>query len=180
MNKQLSKLTRMAMLTALAVVLAGLIHFPLFPAASFLEYDPADAIVLMTAFLYGPWEGVLVTVVVSVLQGITVSAGSSIIGIIMHIIATSSLCLVSGYLYRAKPETGRLIFALVAGALTMTVVMAGCNLLLTPLYTGLSVGEIAAMLPTIFLPFNALKAGLNATAAFFLYQSLKKTVLMLA
>ena len=51
MNKQLSKLTRMAMLTALAVVLAGLIHFPLFPAASFLEYDPADAIVLMTAFL---------------------------------------------------------------------------------------------------------------------------------
>ena len=36
------KLTTLAMLAALAIVLVALIHFPLVPAAPFLEYDPAD------------------------------------------------------------------------------------------------------------------------------------------
>lgn len=30
------------MLAALSIVLVYVIHFPIFPAASFLEYDPAD------------------------------------------------------------------------------------------------------------------------------------------
>lgn len=34
------KLTTLAMLAALAIVLVALIHFPLVPAAPFLEYDP--------------------------------------------------------------------------------------------------------------------------------------------
>ncbi len=32
----------MAMLVAVSVVLVYLVHFPIFPAAPFLEYDPAD------------------------------------------------------------------------------------------------------------------------------------------
>jgi len=36
------KLTTMAILTALSVCFVALIHFPIFPAVAFLEYDPAD------------------------------------------------------------------------------------------------------------------------------------------
>ena len=48
------KLTTLAMLAALAIVLVALIHFPLVPAAPFLEYDPADIPIFIGTFLFGP------------------------------------------------------------------------------------------------------------------------------
>ena len=41
MNEKVRKLVTMAMLAALSIVLVYVIHFPIFPAASFLEYDSA-------------------------------------------------------------------------------------------------------------------------------------------
>ena len=94
MNEKVRKLVTMAMLAALSIVLVYVIHFPIFPAASFLEYDPADIPILIGTFAYGPLAGVLLTVVVSVIQGMTVSSGSGLMGIAMHIFATSILVLV--------------------------------------------------------------------------------------
>ena len=54
MKEKTRKLTVMAMLVAISVVLVYLIHFPIFPAAAFLEYDPADIPILIGAFAYGP------------------------------------------------------------------------------------------------------------------------------
>ena len=51
------KLTTMAMLAALSIVLVTFIHFPLFPAAAFLEYDPADIPIFIGTFLFGPLAG---------------------------------------------------------------------------------------------------------------------------
>ena len=42
------------MLTAISIVFVSVIHFPLFPAAAFLEYDPADIPILIGTFAYGP------------------------------------------------------------------------------------------------------------------------------
>ena len=36
------KLAKMGMLVAVSIVLVYFIHFPIFPAVAFLEYDPAD------------------------------------------------------------------------------------------------------------------------------------------
>ena len=35
-------LAKLGILAAISVVLVAIVHFPLIPAASFLEYDPAD------------------------------------------------------------------------------------------------------------------------------------------
>ena len=75
------KLPTMAMLAAISIVLVALIHFPIIPGATFLEYDPADVSILVGTFLFGPWAGLALTAVVSVIQGLTVSAGSGVIGI---------------------------------------------------------------------------------------------------
>ena len=85
-----TKLAKMAMLVAVSIVLVALIHFPIFPAVAFLEYDPADIPILIGTFAFGPVAGILLTVVTSVLQGVTVSAASGAYGIIMHIIAPRS------------------------------------------------------------------------------------------
>ena len=93
-SEKIRKLVTMAMLAALSIVLVYVVHFPIFPAAPFLEYDPADIPILIGTFAYGPVAGIILTVVVSVIQGMTVSASSGFMGIAMHIFATSILVLV--------------------------------------------------------------------------------------
>lgn len=83
------KLVKMGMLVAISIVLVYIIHVPIFPAVPFLEYDPADIPILIGTFAFGPVAGFILTFVTSVIQGLTVSSGSGIYGIIMHIIATS-------------------------------------------------------------------------------------------
>ena len=44
---QTLRLVKMGSLVAVSIVLVYLIHFPLFPAVAFLEYDPADIPILI-------------------------------------------------------------------------------------------------------------------------------------
>ena len=85
------RLAKMAMLVAISIVLVMIIHFPIFPAVAFLEYDPADIPILIGTFAFGPVAGILLTVITSLIQGFTVSMASGAYGIIMHILATSAL-----------------------------------------------------------------------------------------
>ena len=168
-NKTL-RLAKMAMLVAISIVLVLLIHFPIFPAAPFLEYDPADIPIFIGTFAFGPAAGVLLTVLVSVIQGTTVSAGGQIWGIIMHIAATGSFAIVAGNIYKHHKTRKSAIIALVAGVITMSVVMCVANLIITPIYSGMPREAVAAMIPTIILPFNLIKAGINAVVPFVLYK----------
>ncbi len=87
MRNEVNKISRLAVLSALSILLMFLIRFPLIPAAPFLEYEPGDVPALIAAFLFGPGAGVIVTLVVSLVQALTVSAGSGWIGAIMHFVA---------------------------------------------------------------------------------------------
>lgn len=169
------KLSVMAVMTALSVVLVMVLHFPIFPAAPFLEYDPADIPILLVTILYGPMEGFLVTVLASVIQGITVSSGSQIYGIIMHIIATGSYVLVAGSIMKIKKGSWELrALGLAVGAIAMAAVMAGANLLITPFFMNAPVEAVKSMLLPVIIPFNLIKAGVNGLATFMIYAPLSK------
>lgn len=169
-----AKLSKMAMLAAISIVLVLLVHFPLIPAAAFLEYDPADIPIFIGTFAFGPVAGVILTVVVSVIQGLTVSAGGQIWGIIMHIIATGSFAIVAGNIYGKHKTKKSAVLALAAGVIVMTIVMCGCNLVITPIYTGMPREAVMAMIPTAVLPFNLLKGGINAVITFILYKRISR------
>ena len=66
-NMSTAKLAKLAMMTAVSIVLLLLIRIP-WPAAPFLEYDPADLPIYITAFAFGPVEGLIVTLVVCLIQ----------------------------------------------------------------------------------------------------------------
>ena len=51
------KLVKMGAMVAISVALVYLIHFPIFPAVAFLEYDPADIPILIGTFVFGPSQG---------------------------------------------------------------------------------------------------------------------------
>ena len=163
------KLAKMGMLVAISIVLVSFIHFPIFPAVPFLEYDPADIPIIIGTFAFGPGAGVLITVVTSVLQGTTVSAASGLYGIIMHILATSAFVLAAGVLYKRNKSKKGAIIALVAGVIAMTCVMFFANMIVTPAFMGMPLSVIMDLMPFI-LAFNFLKAGINATVTFFLYK----------
>ena len=177
-NKKLStrQLVSMAMLGAISIVLVAAIHFPLIPAAAFLEYDPADIPILIGTFAFGPMAGFLLTVVVSFIQGMTVSAQSGIIGIVMHILATGCCVLVAGNIYKRNKSKKTAVFALVCGAVAQTLAMIVMNMIFTPLFMGAPLETVMAMMIPAIIPFNALKAGINCTITFFLYKSISHLI----
>lgn len=165
------KLATMSMLAAISIVLVGIIHFPLFPAAPFLEYDPADIPIFIGTFLYGPLAGLALTVVVSTIQALTVSANSGFVGALMHIFATGSFALVAGNIYRlSKNRTGAAI-AILLGVLTMTASMVAWNLVFTPIFLGWPLDRVKPMILPVIVPFNLIKSGANGIITFFLYKS---------
>ena len=64
------------------------------------------------------------------------------------------------------------VLGLVAGSVTMIVAMLLWNWLITPLYMGVPREQVEALLLPAFLPFNALKAGLNSALILGLYKPL--------
>ena len=177
MNAKTRKLTVMAMLVAISIVLVYLIHFPIFPAAAFLEYDPADIPILIGTFAYGPAAGLLLTVVTCVIQGVTVSAGSGAYGIIMHLIATSTIVLVAGNIYRKKHTRAGAAIALICGTICWGIVMVIANHFITPLFMGVPVEVVDAMLLPVILPFNLIKAGVNSLITFIIYKTVSRHII---
>jgi len=169
-HESIRKLTVMAMLVAVSVILVWLIHFPLFPTAAFLEYDPADIPILIGTFAYGPIAGLLLTVAASAVQALTVSVQSGVYGFLMHVISTSLLAVTAGIIYRLKHSRGGAAVALICGTLTMGLGMLLANHFITPVFMAVPTAVVDSMLLTVFLPFNLIKAGLNSLVTFLVYK----------
>ena len=75
------KLTTIAILSAMAMVLNLLIHFPLVPAVSFLSYDPKDIIIVIAGFIYGPMTSFIMSVLCSFLE--IVFRGGNLLDVLM-------------------------------------------------------------------------------------------------
>lgn len=166
---QTLRLVKMGSLVAVSIVLVYLIHFPLFPAVAFLEYDPADIPILIGTFTFGPAAGLALTLVTSVIQGVTVSAGSGLYGILMHLIATGTLVVVAGTIYHRKKTKTFAGIGLAAGTAAMAAVMMGANLIITPLFMGVT-REVVWDLMAFIIGFNIIKAGINGLVTFLLYK----------
>ena len=176
MSANTKKLTVLAMLTALSAVLITLVHFPLFPAAAFLQYDPADVAILIGAFAFGPLAGLAVTVIASAIQAFLLG-GDGVYGFLMHVIASGTLALVAGSIYRLRHTRMGGLTALIAGTVAMGLVMMVANHFITPFYMGVPTEMVDAMLVTVILPFNLLKAGINSAITFLVYKAVSKYII---
>ena len=168
-----SQLCGMGVLCALAVIFACFARGP-WPAATFLEYSPADVPILIGTFMYGPIAGILMSLIVAVLQGVTVSASSGIIGIVMNFVSMVAFVFVAGLIYKKWHTLKGALLSLGIGALTGVIVMILWNIILTPLYMDVSREVVVGMIPTVFLPFNLVRYAANAVMTFTLYKATRK------
>ena len=136
----------------------------------FLTFDAMDAVMAIGAMLFGPLWGLVITLVVASIEALSISSGTGWIGWIMNVLSSATFVCVSAVIYRYKRTMLGAILGLFTGVLSTVSVMLVLNLLLTPLYTGKSVKEIAAMIPTLLLPFNLTKSLLNAGLVLVLYK----------
>jgi len=124
------KLTTMSMLAAIGVVLMLVCKFPIFPAASFLKYDPADVPILIGTLVYGPGAGLILTLVVSFMDSFVLSGSGGPIGFVMHVAATGAMVLLTGIIYKKGAVMGKKA-ASVVGSIAALALMAGINLVLS-------------------------------------------------
>lgn len=174
MKISVNKMAKMAALSALSIVLLLLIRFPIIPAAPYLEYEPADVPILIGTFIYGPAAGLILTAVVALIQALTLSYASGWVGLVMHVIATGTLVLVAGTIYkRFHTRTGASI-GLIAGAICMTLIMIPSNLFFTVNFFGMPYDTVKAMILPVIIPFNLIKSVTNSVIVFFVYKSAGK------
>ena len=167
-NMSTAKLAKLAMMTAVSLVLLLLIRIP-WPPAPFLVYDPADVPIYITAFAFGPAEGLVVTLVVCLLQAFGLG-GDGFYGFIMHFVATGIVAVAIGIMYRKQKTKKTAVKALIVGVVIAVIVMCVRNLIVTPVYMGAPRSAVVAMLPTVIIPFNLVKAGANSIITFLLYK----------
>lgn len=124
---------------------------------------------ILRPFAFGPGAGLLVTLIVSAIQAF-VLGGAGVYGFLMHMIATGLFVIVAGFMYRHKKTKKEAIMALTAGVVVTVIAMCVFNYFITPLYMGVPTDAVLAMIPTVIIPFNILKAGINALITFFVYK----------
>ena len=164
----------LGMLSAIAFV-AKLIS-SVFPMVSgFLSFDLKDVVIVIAGFISGPLAALAVTVVVSFVEMITISS-TGVIGFVMNVIASASFACIASAIYHRDRSLKGAIIGLIAGVLCMTALMILWNWLITPLYMKVPRSVVVGMLVPVFLPFNLVKGGINATLAMLLYKPVVTTL----
>lgn len=165
------KIALAGLFTAASLVLS-FVQIPIFPAAPYLMYDPSGIVCLVAALVFGPRMGAAVAII-SWLPRLFLDP----FGAPMGMISTCSLVIPAALIYRAgtpgsagtprsagTPSRTRALAGMVCGAILSVVLSCAMNLVVTPLYTAVSVADVAAMIIPILIPFNTLKMAINVAA----------------
>ena len=136
---------------------------------SFLSLEIKDSVIVLCTLIFGPMAGLKIAILVPFLEMITHST-TGVYGLIMNILSSATFALVAGLIYKYKRSFYGAIVSLVAGIFSVTAVMILANLFVTPFYMGVTTDMVVGMMPTLFLPFNLVKATLNGAVVLMLYK----------
>ncbi len=170
---KIKRLTVTALFCAVAYVVSLTVQIA--GIGGFLTFDVKDAIITVAAMLFGPLTGVILSLSVALLE-MAFGSGTGHWGAIMNFVSSAVFACVASGIYRYFPRWKKTVggaWGGIALAIVTTVLtMLGLNLLITPLYTGLSVAGVAAMILPLLLPFNAIKYMMNGALVMILYKPL--------
>ena len=137
--------------------------------AGFLSYDPKDAISVIAGCIMGPMASVAISVIVSFIEMISISATGPY-GFIMNVVSTCAFAVPAAWIYRKYHSQKGAVAGLALGVLILVICMVIWNYIVTPYYMGVPREQVASMLTTVFAPFNLAKGGINAALSLLLYR----------
>ena len=168
MKYSVKKLVLLAMLAAVSYLIVAVVRIPV---VLFLKYEPKDVVITIGGFLLGPMASFVISILVSLLEMVTISETGPI-GCLMNLLSTCTFACTAAFIYKKQHSLKGAVLGLISGSVFMVVIMLLWNWLITPLYMGVERSAVEAMLLPAFLPFNLLKAGLNSALTLFLYKPL--------
>ncbi|MCB6941897.1 ECF transporter S component [Eggerthella lenta] len=166
------QLVTMALMCAIGVLLS-FVEFPLLPGVTWLKYDASAMPAMVCGFAFGPAAGLAVGVVGAVIHGILMADFS---GAIMNILVVTGFILPAALVYRRSRTFKSGVIGLVLSAITATVMAILGNLVITPMWLGVPLDAVVAMILPILTPFNLIKAGINAVLTLIVYKSISNLI----
>ncbi|MGN0173471.1 MAG: ECF transporter S component [Acutalibacteraceae bacterium] len=172
MNKNTQSNTRkvvfMGLICALAYVCTLVFHIKV----SFLTFDLKNTVLAVGALIFGPVSGIITSLIVSVVEMITIS-DTGIWGCIMNFLSSAIYTFIAGLIYKYKRTLSGAIIALSVASVAMVASMIPLNLIFTPIYTGSPVSVVADMIIPLLLPFNVIKAVLCSAVTLLIYKPVR-------
>lgn len=158
----------MAMLVGIAYIV--MLLSKLMPSVNgYLDFDFKDVVICIGGFTFGPLAAAIISIIVAFIEFLTISSTGPV-GLIMNVLATCSFCCTASLIYKRHHTKRGAVIGLACGVVVLTAVMLLWNYLITPMYQGVPRDVVASMLPTVFLPFNLVKGGMNMAATLLLYK----------
>ena len=166
------QLVTMALMCAIGVLLS-FVEFPLLPGVTWLKYDASAMPAMVCGFAFGPAAGLAVGIVGAVIHGILMADFS---GAIMNILVVTGFILPAALVYRRARTFKSGVVGLVLSAVAATVMAILGNLVITPMWLGVPLDAVVAMILPILTPFNLEKAGINAVLTLIVYKSISNLI----
>ena len=170
--KNTKKIALIGLFCAIAYIFTFLGGLLPISVAGFLKYDPKDIIVAISGFILGPVAALVISVITALLELATGISSTGFYGLLMNIISTASFACISSFIYKRRKTLLGAIVGLVIATFVTTALMLLWNYFVTPFYMHVPREAVVSMLPTVFLPFNLIKYGMNACLALMIYKPL--------
>lgn len=164
-------ITGIAAFSALAFAVSLVTNIPV----GFLTFDAKDAIITIASFIYGPISAVAMSIITTLLEAISVG-NTGPYGALMDLVSTLSFTLTASIIYKYKRNLSGALISLGTASCVYVAVMMVANLLITPLYMGVNVEQVKALIPTMLLPFNIAKALMNSALVMIVYKPISKLI----
>lgn len=166
------QLVTMALMCAIGVLLS-FVEFPLLPGVAWLKYDASAMPAMVCGFAFGPAAGLAVGIVGAIIHGILMADFS---GAVMNILVVAGFILPAAIVYRRSRTFKSGVVGLVLSAIAATVMAILGNLVITPMWLGVPLDAVVAMILPILTPFNLIKAGINAVLTLIVYKSISNLI----
>jgi riboflavin transporter FmnP len=177
MNEKTSKLIKISLLSAIAIILMYF-EFPVVPAFSWLKIDLSDVPALIGAFGFGPIAGVLIELVKNLLIPLIKGSQTGLVGEFANFLVGAALVLPAGFIYNGNRSKRNAILGMVLGTVSIEIVGILANVyILLPAY-GMKMDSVALIqyITLGLLPFNGIKAILVSVLTYVLYKKISVSV----
>ena len=169
LTKKMAIIAMFAAMSYVITVISHYLHLTIVPSVPFLTYDPKDIIICIGGFVLGPIPALIISIVVSFLEMITIST-TGFYGFIMNIFSTCAFVIPAALIYKTKKSFMGAILSLVTGFVSVAISMTLWNIIITPIYMGV---ERTLLIKNFLWPiviFNLVKTSVNVAAVLLLYK----------
>jgi len=177
MNNNTSKMIKISLLSALALILMY-IDFPVIPLFPWLKIDLSDVPALIGAFGFGPLAGVLIELIKNIVIVLIKGTQTGFVGETANFLVGVALILPAALVYHKKKSKKTAILGMFLGAVCMEIVgiIANVYFLLPVFGMKMSPAELMKYITLGLLPFNGIKAFIVSIVTYIVYKKVSVSI----